>query len=389
MNNVKKKNGKVIIMTFGDPATDPRPNRMVKLFHSLGYKVDILCPNCSDVLPVQTHFEISRMHSARVRYPKILSGLLGKAISRRTDWISDQTPYCDYDWRGSISEVEYDFLVVEDLQLLPGAMHLKRSGKVIFDAREYYPLQNEESILWQIVERPDRIRLCKKYLRAVDLVLTVSPGLSKAYQKYFGVKALLFRSTPLAHDLLPRVSRSAKIRLVHHGVANKNRQLEKMIELMGYLDSRFELDMYLTGDSNYINTLVKLSNTFDNVSIKAPIPHKELVSCLNSYDIGIFYNEPTTFNLRYSLPNKVFEFIQARLAVAIAPSPDMKELVEHYKCGVVASDFTITNMASALNGLTEKQINLLKNYSHKAAQVLNFDQEKKLFVERINEMAEE
>jgi hypothetical protein len=33
------------------------------------------------------------------------------------------------------------------------------------------------------------------------------------------------------------------------------------------------------------------------------------------------------------------EFIQARLAVAVDPSPEMARLVQRYGCGVVAPDF--------------------------------------------------
>lgn len=388
MNRFGVKRKKVMLMTFGDPATDPRPNRMIKLFHSLGYTVDILCPIYSGSLPIGTHFQISKMHGARLRYPSILLNLLTKIFKSETDFISEQIPYCDFNWVSLVASADYEFLIVEDLQLLPGAMALKGGGNIIFDAREYYPLQNEENIWWQLFERPDRIRLCKRFLNKVDLFLTVSPGLSEAYNRNFGVQAQLFRSTPNVIELTPQVTNSSKIKLVHHGVANKNRQLHKMIELMGFLDSRFELDMYLTGDSGYINTLRKVSNSYDTVKICAPIPYDELIKRLNEYDIGIFYNEPTTFNLRHSLPNKIFEFIQARLAVAIAPSPDMKELIENFGCGIVASGFTVADMAYALNALSANQIDQMKGNSQKAAKVLNFDVEKEILIERLYDMIE-
>ena len=102
-----------------------------------------------------------------------------------------------------------------------------------------------------------------------------------------------------------------------------------------------------------------------------------LIPQLNQYDVGIFYNEPTTFNLKHSLPNKIFEFIQARLAVAIAPSPDMASLVYKYECGVVARNFSLTEMAESLNKLDSKQIMEMKYNSNKAAQILNFQEEQK------------
>jgi hypothetical protein len=59
-----------------------------------------------------------------------------------------------------------------------------------------------------------------------------------------------------------------------------------------------------------------------------------------------------TFNLKYILPNKFFEFIQARLAVAIGPSVEMKRLVKEWDCGIVAANFEAKSMAAEINRLT-------------------------------------
>ena len=42
------------------------------------------------------------------------------------------------------------------------------------------------------------------------------------------------------------------------------------------------------------------------IKIKEPVEFDELVNSLNSYDIGLFYVEPLTDNLKYCLPNKLF-----------------------------------------------------------------------------------
>ena len=45
----------------------------------------------------------------------------------------------------------YSLIIVEDLQLLPTAFFKKHKAKVVFDAREYYPLQNEESFFGELL----------------------------------------------------------------------------------------------------------------------------------------------------------------------------------------------------------------------------------------------
>jgi hypothetical protein len=90
--------------------------------------------------------------------------------------------------------------------------------------------------------------------------------------------------------------------------------------------------------------------------------------------------EPTTFNLLNCLPNKFFEFVQARLAIAIGPSPDMAELVHHYGLGVVASEFSITGMVDTLKSFTAEQINKAKRASDVAARELCYERESARFL---------
>jgi hypothetical protein len=112
----------------------------------------------------------------------------------------------------------------------------------------------------------------------------------------------------------------------------------------------------------------------------------EIVPFTNQYDIGLFLVPPTNFNLEHTLPNKFFEFIQARLAVAIGPSIEMKKIVEEYDCGVVSSDFTPKTLAKQLNALTTEKITYYKNQSHKAASVLNADTNRRRIKEIVSEL---
>ena len=92
---------------------------------------------------------------------------------------------------------------------------------------------------------------------------------------------------------------------------------------------------------------------------------KEIPLFINHYDIGVYILKPSNFNQKYSLPNKFFEFIQARLALAIGPSPEMEKIVKRYNLGVIASDFSPKEMAKVLNKLDKEKIDFYKNQSHK------------------------
>jgi len=104
----------------------------------------------------------------------------------------------------------------------------------------------------------------------------------------------------------------------------------------------------------------------------------------NSYDVGLYLLPPRNFNQRNALPNKFFEFIQARLAVAVGPSPEMAGLVRRHGCGVVAADFTPEALAAELNSLDANQIVGFKLASNAAAAGLSADRNAKVILSAID-----
>ena len=111
------------------------------------------------------------------------------------------------------------------------------------------------------------------------------------------------------------------------------------------------------------------------VRIRPPVPADRIPEETRNYDIGLFLLEPTNFNYLHALPNKFFEFVQARLAIAIGPSPEMARLVRKHDLGVVADDFSPAALARALNPLTPELISRYQANADRAAPVLCWEHE--------------
>ena len=167
------------------------------------------------------------------------------------------------------------------------------------------------------------------------------------------------------------------INVIHHGMASPDRCIHKMIEMMNYVDSRFSLDLMLvpTYYAEYYAELESMAEKMDNVRMLPLVPFDEIIPFTSNYDIGIFLVPPTTYNLKMCLPNKFFEFIQARLAIAIGPSPEMARYVKEYDLGIIAKDFTPQSMAKELNKLTKQDILKYKENANKTASILNAQKE--------------
>jgi hypothetical protein len=106
-------------------------------------------------------------------------------------------------------------------------------------------------------------------------------------------------------------------------------------------------------------------------------PH-DLPVTLNDYDVGVFWIPPTHTNARFALPNKFFDFVQARLAVAVGPSVEMQRLVEKHGLGVVSRDFSVQECAESLRSLSATTVASFKKASHLASRELSFDEDRRV-----------
>jgi hypothetical protein len=265
----------------------------------------------------------------------------------------------------TLSKFEYQIVIVHHFVDLPLAVKLAKSKKVklIFNAHEYYPLEFDNDTNWMNSTHLNYMKIANKYLKHVDICFCVANLIAIKYNQEFNLKSEVITNAKLFHDLKPSVIIAGnKIKLIHHGVALRNRQIELMINMMSYLSDHFTLDLILVpGDLEYIAELRELSKKYINISFKDIMPTSQIIEALNKYDIGVYILPPNNFNDKNALPNKFFEFIQARLAIAISPSPEMAMLVNKYDLGVVADNFTGESLAEKIKELSIEKIMYFKN----------------------------
>jgi hypothetical protein len=183
-------------------------------------------------------------------------------------------------------------------------------------------------------------------------------------------------------ELAPRaVNANGPIRLVHHGAAVPARRLETMVQLGRALSPRFELTFLLMeSDKKYAAKLRRMAVGNPRIQFRAPVPMPELPARLNEFDLGVYILEPTSFNNRHALPNKLFEFLQARLGIGIGPSPEMARVVRETGAGVVAPDFRPESLATELEQLTADDVMRCKQAAHAAARAYSAEANREKFL---------
>jgi glycosyltransferase involved in cell wall biosynthesis len=86
----------------------------------------------------------------------------------------------------------------------------------------------------------------------------------------------------------------------------------------------------------------------DRVHLVAPVPPDEVVAVAAGADLGVSPIVPSCLNYRYSLPNKLFQYMAAGLPVVASDFPQVREIVDGERCGLVADTTAPASIAAAI-----------------------------------------
>lgn len=296
----------------------------------------------------------------------------------------------------------YDVIICHDLLLLPvlfAGLDSKlnkqeaQSTRVIFDAREFYPLQNTSSLRWRILFKAFNTYLCKTYAKRADRIFSVSPRFCELYKIHFGLNAALLLSLPLYYELKPKPINPQSIKILYHGALNQNRDIHKIIYLCEKLDRRFCMDFIFTGGTQKYrqkieSAIFSLQKQGCNIRVLPAVSLEQIVPFGNDYDIGFIYIPKHNHNLLATIPNKFFEYIQSRLALLLPPIESLLEMTKKYDNAIISSDFSLDSMAQALNALDIEEISKKKQGSHIATLELNINQNIQKIRDTLTELLE-
>ena len=269
----------------------------------------------------------------------------------------------------------FEIVIANDIDTVGLALDLRGTKGVHADIHEYAPRQNDEIFMWRMFIAPYVRWMCRRFLTQATSVTTVGHGVAGEYRRVYGIDAgIVTNSAPYA-DLTPTPV-SEPIKVVHSGAALRNRRLETMIEAVQRSRNSLTLDLYLMqNDPSYLEELRALAARDDRVRIKDPVPYSELLQTLNAYDLGIHIIPPVNFNSEWSLPNKFFDYVQARIGLVIGPSPEMRENLERYGLGVTAVGFGTDDVVSTLDQLAPSDVSEWKANAHSAALALSAEEQ--------------
>ncbi|MEW6468982.1 MAG: glycosyltransferase [Bacteroidota bacterium] len=334
IQGVKKK--RVIVSVINDLVTDNRVHRTCTTLHTMGFEVLLVGRRLGGSLPLQRSYATHRMRLFFTRgfmfYAFFNVRLFFFLLFRRAD-----------------------MLVSNDLDtLLPNYLAARLKGaELVYDSHELFcevpELQGSpfKKAFWKRIER-----FCFPRLRHV---ITVNPAIAAIYNKEYGVEVGVVRNVPARMPDTPALSRQElglpgdkKIILLQGGGINIDRGVEEAVQAMRYIDDALFL---IIGGGDIVSKLKVMASEpglAGKVKFIGRLPLEELARYTRLADVGLSIDKDTNSNYRYSLPNKLFDYIHAGVPVLASPLEEIKKVFSEFEVGLMITGHDPRHIAERL-----------------------------------------
>jgi glycosyltransferase involved in cell wall biosynthesis len=255
---------------------------------------------------------------------------------------------------------------------------------LVYDSHEYFTgvpeLENRPFVqkVWKTIER--------NILPGIRYMVTVNDSIAELYHQEYGIRPMVVRNIPLTkksesgHKLCRKdlgLSEDKRIILLQGAGININRGAEEAVLAMQFTEGA---TLLIIGDGDVIpalKSIVREFNLHDKVCFLPRQPLERLAAFTLLADIGITLDKDTNINYRFSLPNKLFDYIQAGLPVLASPLPEIKKIIDGYRCGAMIENHDPKHIASCFSRMLSDELFLTECRANalKAAVILNGESE--------------
>ncbi len=350
---------KVIVSVFNNLATDQRVEKVCKTLFDNDYQVELI-GNSWGGLP-----EMSRPYC--FHRIKISSKVLRSA-------------YLEFNWK-LYSELQSRItkdciLVANDLDtLLPNYLISKKYNlPLVYDSHEIFT--EMPSVKGRFVQKIWRL-LEKTIYPKLKHRISASDSYANWYRDTYKVeKPVVIQNFPrkIYNDVEVKKQNETKV-IMYQGAINPSRGLDKIIPAMKHINNA---ELWIAGQGPKLSEYKQLTKNLaleNKVKFLGNLIPDKLRLITRNADVGLSIEENNGLSYFYSLPNKVSDYIQAKVPIVVSNFPEMSKIVKNYHVGEVIENHSEEELIEKIS----KVLNHGKAYYHTqltiAAEKLNWEEE--------------
>ncbi|WP_417428017.1 glycosyltransferase [Halpernia sp.] len=348
---------KILISVFNNLYTDQRVEKVCRTLLEADYEIDLIGNNWEGLPEMERPYSFSRikLKSKTLRFAyiefqwKLYKKLLGKATSET-------------------------ILIANDLDSLWPNLLVSKKLKipVIYDSHEIFT--EMPSLKGRFVKKVWKF-LEKRLMPKVKYMMTESESYAEWFQKEYLIKPIVVRNIP--RRITEEISfpeNKPKI-ILYQGALNQSRGIPQAIESMNYLEN---IVFKIIGDGpkrNELENLVKEKKLENRVQFLGKMLPNDMREITKTADVGLSLEENNGVSYLYSLPNKVSDYIQAKVPLVMINFPEMMRIKRQFNIGEVVENHNPQIIAEKIKKVIENGRNFYLEELEKAGKVLCWEEE--------------
>lgn len=361
---------KIVVSVINDLVTDQRVNRTCNELVEIGYDVFVIgreLPNSLKMNPVPYHYFRMKLIPKRGAffYAWFNIRLFLKLLFTKTDIL----------WANDLDTLLANYLISKI-----------KNKPLIFDSHEYFTevpeLENNKFAkrIWKKIE--------EWIVPKLTHLITVNESIANLFYEKYRKKFLVIRNVPDKKNISPTHSRKDlnipedKFIVILQGTGiNVDRGSEELVDAFRFIPD--DIHLFIVGNGDVI-PLVKKYVEEHNLSSKVTFipkqPYQLLVQYTLNANLGVTLDKDTNINYRFSLPNKIFDYIQCGIPVLSSPLVELSKIIHQYHVGWVLKEVSAKEIANQIITIAQNtsEYDMFKSNTTNAAKDLNWDNEKQV-----------
>ena len=368
---------KILILTIGHLCNAPRPQKEAETLANAGHDVTVLGfwfdPELArrDRLLMANKkwqfkpiFDIKSNHQFKNLYIRLQSRLAKEVFKRFSIFSPEVLGYGAKEMLKVAYQTNADLTIVHlEAGLWVGNQLLDEGFRVGVDFEDWF---SEDLLPKNRVTRPIKHLKALESRLAHDCTynLTTSHALAEALAKNYQIAkpTVIYNAFPWKErqsiDNQIHDRKNVKLPSLHwfSQTIGPGRGLETLFQALPYL--KISVEIHLRG--NYSESYRQQFENIipcewrDRIFIHPTVPNTELLSRIAEHDIGLALEVPYCFNKQFTVSNKLFQYLQAGLAVIATDTAGQREILsQHPKIGRLIPSNNPLALANAIEDLLQ------------------------------------